>query len=134
MTGCAESGSGSGNLADKVENLPAGIAEKDPVKLMVVRKIGGDDHTAQFLAGAKQEGEALGFKVDTFSANGDSAKFHDAIAQAIDSDYDGFIISHGDDPASVQDVKKITEKEFRSSPSTPCRRSVTLQGDPDIAG
>ncbi|MFE0558658.1 sugar ABC transporter substrate-binding protein [Paenibacillus sp. NPDC058910] len=114
LTGCAESGSGggngAGNLADKVENLPAGIAEKDPVKLMVVRKIGGDDHTAQFLAGAKQEGEALGFKVDTFSANGDSAKFHDAIAQAIDSDYDGFIISHGDDPASVQDVKKITDK------------------------
>lgn len=57
LTGCAESGSGgqaSGKLADKVENLPAGIAEKDPVKLMVVRKIGGDDHTAQFLAGAKQ--------------------------------------------------------------------------------
>ena len=43
LTGCAESrggGSGAGNLADKVENLPAGIAEKDPVKLMVVRKIG----------------------------------------------------------------------------------------------
>lgn len=113
LTGCAESGGGgkaSGKLADKVANLPAGIAEKDPVKLMVVRKIGGDDHTAQFLAGAKQEGEALGFKVDTFSANGDSAKFHDAIAQATNSDYDGFIISHGDDPASVQDVKKITEK------------------------
>ena len=73
LTGCAESrggGSGAGNLADKVENLPAGIAEKDPVKLMVVRKIGGDDHTAQFLAGAKQEGEALGFKVDTFGERG----------------------------------------------------------------
>lgn len=51
---------------------------------MVIRKIGGDDHTAQYLAGAKAEGEALGFKVDTYSANGDTAKFHDAIKQAGD--------------------------------------------------
>jgi len=129
LTGCAESGSGgasnAGKLSDKVENLPAGIAEKDPVKLMVVRKIGGDDHTAQFLAGAKQEGEALGFKVDTFSANGDSAKFHDAIAQAIDSDYDGFIISHGDDPATVEDVKKITAKGIPV---------VTFDSIPELSG
>ncbi|GAB6929098.1 sugar ABC transporter substrate-binding protein [Paenibacillus sp. JCM 10914] len=140
LSGCAESGSGGGttggNLSDKVENLPAGIAEKDPVKLMVVRKIGGDDHTAQFLAGAKQEGEALGFKVDTFSANGDSAKFHDAIAQAIDSDYDGFIISHGDDPATVQDVKKITEKgipvvTFDSLPQLGDIDGVTLTSQND---
>ncbi|MEK3731794.1 MULTISPECIES: sugar ABC transporter substrate-binding protein [Paenibacillus] len=112
LTGCGQSGGtqSSGSAAAKVENLPAGIAEKDEIKLMVVRKIGGDDHTAQFLAGAKQEGEALGFKVDTFSADGDSAKFHDAIAQAIDSGYDGFIISHGDDPATVEDIRKIREK------------------------
>lgn len=86
--------------------VPAAIANKD-IKIMVVRKIGGDDHTAQFLAGAKQEGEAMGFTVDTFSANGDSAKFHDAIAQALQKDYDGFVISHGDDQATVDDVKQI---------------------------
>lgn len=115
-TGCGQTNGGNSNggnageAAKDIENLPAAIAEKDPIKLMVIRKIGGDDHTAQFLAGAKQEGEALGFKVDTFSANGDTAKFHDAIAQATDSDYDGVVISHGDDPATVEAVQKLKDK------------------------
>lgn len=106
-TGCS-SGSGSGNK--KVEGLPEAIAKKDQISIMVVRKIGGDDHTAQFLAGAKQEGEAMGFKVDTFTANGDSAKFHDALLQAMEKGYDGIIISHGDDEATVENVRKIVDK------------------------
>ncbi|AWI06162.1 sugar ABC transporter substrate-binding protein [Clostridium drakei] len=89
--------------------IPSKISGKQ-IKIMVVRKIGGDDNTAQYLAGVKQEGESLGFKVDTYSANGDSAKFHDAINQALQKDYDGFIISHGDDSATVDDVKKIVAK------------------------
>ncbi|RCW51016.1 sugar ABC transporter substrate-binding protein [Paenibacillus prosopidis] len=115
-TGCGQTNGGNSNggnageVTKDIENLPAAIAEKDQIKLMVIRKIGGDDHTAQFLAGAKQEGEALGFKVDTFSANGDTAKFHDAIAQATDSDYDGVVISHGDDPATVEAVQKLKDK------------------------
>lgn len=115
-TGCGQTNGGNSNggnageATKDIENLPAAIAEKDQIKLMVIRKIGGDDHTAQFLAGAKQEGEALGFKVDTFSANGDTAKFHDAIAQATDSDYDGVVISHGDDPATVEAVQKLKDK------------------------
>jgi simple sugar transport system substrate-binding protein len=107
-TGCASGGSGSGKR--NVEGLPEAIAKKDDISIMVVRKIGGDDHTAQFLAGAKQEGEAMGFKVDTFSANGDSAKFHDALLQAMEKGYDGIIISHGDDEATVENVRKIREK------------------------
>ncbi|WP_424765992.1 sugar ABC transporter substrate-binding protein [Paenibacillus sp. sgz302251] len=120
-TGCGQTSSsntnsGSGATAanspvvEGIENLPAAIADKDEIKLMVIRKIGGDDHTAQFLAGAKQEGESLGFKVDTFSANGDTAKFHDAIAQATDGGYDGVVISHGDDPATVDAVQKLKDK------------------------
>lgn len=93
------------------EKVPAKIAKaKKGIKIMVIRKIGGDDHTAQFLAGAKSEGESLGFKVDTYTANGNSAKFHDAIAQAIQKKYDGIIISHGDDNATVEDVKLAVEK------------------------
>jgi simple sugar transport system substrate-binding protein len=122
VTGCGQAKNGNsggssnnestnaGATNTNIENLPAAIAEKDEIKLMVIRKIGGDDHTAQFLAGAKQEGESLGFKVDTFSANGDTAKFHDAIAQATDNDYDGVVISHGDDPATVEAVQKLTDK------------------------
>ena len=111
LAGCGNKGgsskSGSGDLPS---NVPDQIREKWPIKIMVIRKIGGDDHTAQYLAGAKEEGEKMGFTVDTFSANGDSAKFHDAIQQAMNQDYDGIIISHGDDEATIDEVRQIVDK------------------------
>ncbi|NIK79639.1 simple sugar transport system substrate-binding protein [Paenibacillus castaneae] len=117
ITGCGQAKNGNANGAGtnksagaQVENLPEAIAAKKQIKLKVIRKIGGDDHTAQFLAGAKQEGESLGFKVDTFSANGDTAKFLDTLDQAADSGYDGVVISHGDDPATVAAVQKLRDK------------------------
>lgn len=118
LSGCSSSTeTGGGNEqggeeegGTKLEGVPERFAGGDPVKIMVIRKIGGDDHTAQFLAGAKEEGESFGFTVDTFSANGDTAKFHDYIAQAInDPDVDGVIISHGDDDATYTDVQNLIE-------------------------
>lgn len=122
-TGCGQ-GKSSGSLAD-VDNVPAALAERGEVKIKVIRKIGNDDHTAQFLAGAKQEGEALGFKVDTFSANGDTAKFLDALDQAAADDVDGVIVSHGDDPATVDAVKKLRDKGIEV---------VTFDSIGDLAG
>ncbi|MEG0286912.1 MAG: sugar ABC transporter substrate-binding protein [Vagococcus sp.] len=109
LVGC---GSGSSSKGKEATDFPESTPEalKKETKIMVIRKIGGDDHTAQYLAGAKSEGESLGFTVDTFSANGDTAKFHDAIKQAGDKKYDGVIISHGDDAATAQGVKELTDK------------------------
>jgi simple sugar transport system substrate-binding protein len=118
-TGCgqaknnnANEAAGGNNQSANVEkvDVPAALADKGDIKLKVIRKIGGDDHTAQFLAGAKQEGEALGFSVDTFSANGDTVKFLDALDQAANSDVDGVVVSHGDDPATVKAVQKLRDK------------------------
>lgn len=110
LAGCGGgSESNSAGSSTPVENVPEQVNGEDPVKVKVIRKIGGDDHTAQFLAGAQKEGESLGFEVDTFTANGDSAKFHDAINQGLTQDYDGFIISHGDDAATVAEVQKLVD-------------------------
>ncbi|MEK6452929.1 sugar ABC transporter substrate-binding protein [Caldifermentibacillus hisashii] len=115
LTGCSSGGdntkktSKSGNDNVSLEGVPERFTNGKEVKIKVIRKIGGDDHTAQFLAGAKEEGEAMGFTVDVYTANGDTAKFHDAIIQALEQDYDGFIISHGDDAATIDDVQKIVE-------------------------
>ena len=104
LTGCSAGQSSTESRREKVsfENVPERFADGDGAKIKVIRKIGGDDHTAQYLAGAKEEGEALGFQVDTYTANGDTAKFHDAIAQALEEDYDGYIISHGDDASNCE--------------------------------
>lgn len=122
-------GSGSAKVPDK-------IAAKKNLKFYVASVIGGDDFTAQFLAGAKTEGGKYGITVDTYSANGDYAKFHDAIAQALTKNYDGFIISHGDDAATVDDVKKIEAKgipvvSFDSNPDLSKVDGVTLTSQED---
>ena len=47
--------------------LPAAIANHDgPIRIAVIRNLGSDDNTTQFIAGAIQEGKKLGFKVSTF--------------------------------------------------------------------
>ncbi|KQL19870.1 sugar ABC transporter substrate-binding protein [Cytobacillus solani] len=93
-----------------LENIPEKFKSGDKIKIKVIRKIGGDDHTKQFLAGAKEEGEAMGLQVDVFSADGDNQKFHNEIKKALDEGYDGFIISHGDDPETIDSVKNLVEK------------------------
>ena len=101
------SSSGASNVS--LDGVPEVFQREQRPRLMVIRQIGGDDHTAQFLAGAQREGEALGFDVTTFTANGNTPQFHDAIAQAIQEGYDAFVISHGSDDATVGYVRQIVE-------------------------
>jgi simple sugar transport system substrate-binding protein len=128
--------SSSGTSTTSTAKIPAKIAAKKSLKFFVVSEIGGDDFTAQYLAGAKAEGKAFDITVDTYSASGDNAKFHDAIAQALTKGYDGFIISHGDDAATVNDVKKIRAKgipvvSFDSNPDLSKVDGVTLTSQKD---
>lgn len=88
--------------------VPATIAQHNgPVRIAVIRNLGSDDNTTQFLAGAIKQGRALGFKVDTFLSNGDDAKFQDFVNQAISQKYDGIILSQGRGPYSEALVKRI---------------------------
>ena len=90
--------------------LPAAIANHDgPIRIAVIRNLGSDDNTTQFIAGAIQEGKKLGFKVSTFLSNGDDAKFQDFVNQAISQKYDGIILSQGRDPYSTALVKKAVD-------------------------
>ena len=63
-------------LATAPTPVPAAIAEHNgPIRIAVIRNLGSDDNTTQFVAGALQEGKKLGFKISTFLSNGDDAKF-----------------------------------------------------------
>ena len=90
--------------------VPAAIANHDgQIRIAVIRNLGSDDNTTQFVAGAIQEGKKLGFKVSTFLSNGDDAKFQDFVNQAITQKYDGIILSQGRDPYSTALVKKAVD-------------------------
>jgi len=98
-------------VSEELKGVPEAITNNPGgVKIAVIRNLGSDDHTNQFLAGAKEEGEALGFKVDTFISNGEDAKFQDFVNLAITQDYDGIVLSHGRDPYANDLVKKIVDK------------------------
>lgn len=91
--------------------VPAGI--KEGLKIAVVRNLASDDHTKQFFDGARTEGESFGFKVDTFLAENDDAKFQELVAQAIEKGYDGLIISHGKKDYSYDMLKPAVDKGIK---------------------
>lgn len=91
--------------------VPAGV--KEGLKIAVVRNLPSDDHTKQFLDGARTEGESFGFVVDTFIADNDDAKFQELVAQAIEKGYDGMIISHGKKDYSYDMLKPAIDKGMK---------------------
>ncbi len=93
-TGAAEEAAAPAEEPAKLEGVPD-IFQGEQLEIAVIRNLPSDDHTKQFLDGARTEGESFGFKVDTFIADNDDAKFQELVAQAITKGYDGLIISHG---------------------------------------
>ncbi|MFT4190819.1 MAG: sugar ABC transporter substrate-binding protein [Comamonas sp.] len=90
--------------------VPEAIAKHDgPIRIAVIRNLGSDDNTTQFIAGAIQQGKKLGFTVNTFLSNGDDARFQDFVNQAISQKYDGIILSQGRDPYSTALVQRIVD-------------------------
>lgn len=90
--------------------VPAAIAgHSGPIRIAVIRNLGSDDNTTQFIAGAVKQGKTLGFKVSAFLSNGDDARFQDFVNQAISQKYDGIILSQGRDPYSTALVQKAVD-------------------------
>lgn len=116
--------------------IPEGV--QGSKKIAVIKNLGHDEHAAQILAGAIQEGESLGFKVDTF-VTGDDAEFADRFEEILLQDYDGIFYTHGQDNI-VELVKKAHAKGIPTvgfdSPLTPIELdnvSKTAQDDEDMA-
>jgi len=120
--------------------IPAAIANHSgPIRIAIIRNLGSDDNTTQFVAGAIQQGRKLGFKVSAFLSNGDDARFQDFVNQAISQKYDGIILSHGKDPYSTALVKRIADAGIKVSVfDTPVNQpvdgvTVTAQDDASLA-
>lgn len=127
-------------IADTLAPIPAAIAShQGPVRIAVIRNLGSDDNTSQFIAGAVQQGRKLGFKVSTFLSNGDDARLQDFVNQAISQKYDGIILSHGKAPYASDLVKRVAAAGIKIAVfDTPVSDSVagvtvTAQDDASLA-
>lgn len=108
---------GSGGSSDasgetKLEGVPEALTSKQ-IRVAVVRNLSSDDHTKQFLDGARSEGEAFGFVVDTFLSDGDDSRMQELVAQAIQKGYDGLIVSHGKVDYSYDMLKPALDKGMK---------------------
>ncbi|MBY0223886.1 sugar ABC transporter substrate-binding protein [Mammaliicoccus sciuri] len=110
LVGCGNSEPTS-EPKEKIEGVPEEI--QNDVKIAVIRNLPSDDHTKQFLDGARSEGESFGFKVDTFISDGDDAKFQDLVKQAIQKKYDGLIISHGKEAYSKDLIQMALDADIK---------------------
>lgn len=88
--------------------VPEGVT--GDIKIAVVRNLAAGDHTQQFLDGCVSEGESFGFTVDTFVTDGDDAKLQEVVAQCIQKDYKGIIVSHGQLSYSYDMLKPAIDK------------------------
>jgi simple sugar transport system substrate-binding protein len=99
--------------AADLEGVPEVFTNGKQIKVAVIRNLPSDDHTKQFLDGARSEGESFGFKVDTFIADNDDAKFQELVDQAIAKGYDGLVISHGKKDYSYDMLKPAVDKGIK---------------------
>jgi simple sugar transport system substrate-binding protein len=83
------------------------------IKIAVVRNLAAGDHTQQFLEGTVSEGRALGFIVDTFVTDSDDARTQETLAQVIQKDYDGIILSHGQAGYTYDSLKPAVDKGIK---------------------
>ncbi len=103
----------SGAVADLLaQYMPDQMADGQ-IKVAVIRNLAAGDHTQQFLEGCTSEGEALGFTVDTYVTDGDNAKCQETIAQVIQKDYDGIILSHGEAGYTYDSLLPAVEKGMK---------------------
>lgn len=140
-TDSADTGTTEKAEDNKLEGVPD-IFTGDPLKIAVIRNLPSDDHTKQFLEGARTEGESFGMIVDTFIADNDDAKFQELVAQAIIKGYDGLIISHGKQdysydmlkPAIDAGIKVVTfDTVIEKDGETLSEITTTFQDDFELA-
>lgn len=82
-------------------------------KIAVLRNMTSSDHTTQFFAGAVDEGEKLGYTVDTFMSDGDDVKMQNLMDQALNQDYDIWIVSHANEGYQYDYLSKAVEKGIK---------------------
>ena len=82
-------------------------------KIAVFRNMTSSDHTTQFFAGAVAEGEALGYTVKTFMADGDDVKMQNIMEQALNQDYDIWIVSHANEGYQYNLLSQAVDKGIK---------------------
>lgn len=106
----SETGSTTESTTEEVATTETTVEPGSAGKIAVIRLLANSDHTAQFFAGCVAEGEALGYTVDTFTADQDDVTMQDMMEQALGKDYNIWIISHANEGYQYDIISKAVAK------------------------
>jgi len=95
----------SGAVADE---KPAPF-DAGPVKIALVQYSGAGDYFEQWTAGAREQGKAAGFDIQTYDAQADPAKQASDMDTAIASGVKGIIVDHGLARPMCPMIRKATD-------------------------
>ncbi len=88
-------GSAALGAAAGAASLPAPFDKPGSVKIALVRYLSGGDFFQSYLAGAKEQAEALGADLQVYDSGKDAKRQAEMVDQAIGLGVDGIIIDHG---------------------------------------
>ena len=88
-------GAGALGSTARAVGLPAPFDKPGSVRMALVRYLSTGDFFQSYLAGAKEQAEALGVDLHVFDSRQDAERQADMVDQAIALGVDGIIIQHG---------------------------------------
>ena len=88
-------GAGALGSTAGASNLPAPFDKPGSVRMALVRYLSTGDFFESYLAGAKEQAEALGVNLQVFDSRQDAERQAEMVDQAIALGVDGIIIQHG---------------------------------------
>lgn len=101
-----------GVLAACGKSEKTGSDAKQGKKIALIMQINLGTFSAQYVNGVKEQAEKFGGEVTVFSSDDDLAKMASFLDQAINQNYDGILIDHGNKDALEAGVLRALEKNI----------------------
>ncbi len=79
-------------------------------KIVMLRNMGNSDHTSMFFEGATREAKRLGYEIDTFISDGNDGKMQNLMEQALQQDYDIWVVTTANDGYQEPLVQQAVDK------------------------
>ncbi|HEX8697568.1 MAG TPA: sugar ABC transporter substrate-binding protein [Myxococcaceae bacterium] len=80
------------------------------MRIVLIQESTSGAHATQYLEGARSEAAALGFSLDALDARTDRQKMAEMLENAVLSQADGILISHGDPALLLKGAQRAVEK------------------------
>jgi simple sugar transport system substrate-binding protein len=91
-----------------VDDVPEAFRKR--VRIVLITEFSAGAHASQYLEGARSEAAALGLTLEVLDARNDRQKMAELLENAVLSQADGIMLSHGDPQSLLKPAQRAVEK------------------------